>query len=45
MGPGDNKSWLVKVMAGRRVGEKRWPKPMTNQFTDSRVRHQASLIS
>ena len=39
MGPMDNKSALVQVMAWRRKGDKPLPEPMLTQFTDTYVQH------
>ena len=39
MGPIDNKSVLVQVMAWRRTGDKPLPEPMLDEFTDAYMRH------
>ena len=43
MGPTDNKSVLVQVMAWRLTGAKPLSAPMTTQFTDAYMRHKASM--
>ena len=43
MGPIDNKSALVQVMAWRRTGYKPLPEPMLAQFTDAYMGHQREM--
>ena len=37
--PIDNKPALVQVMAWRRIGDKPFPEPMMNQFSEAYMRH------
>ena len=43
VGPTDNNSALVQVMAWRRAGDKPLPEPVMIQFTDAYMRHQGEM--
>ena len=43
LGPGDNNSTLVYVMAWCRTGNRPLPEPMMTKFTDAYMHHQASM--
>ena len=41
--PAENNLALVKIMAGRRIGDKPLSEPMLIHFTDAYIRHKGKM--